>query len=334
MYLSKIKDKKIFVVGDVMLDKYLFGKVERISPEAPVPIVEIGDEDCRLGGAANVAKNLVDLGIDTTLISITGTQNKDDMFKMVDLVKQAGIKNKIKATPNRKTTTKTRIIAHDQQMMRIDNESRDALGGNLVQLLCDTVSYAVQDELNNDNHVDAIIISDYAKGIISERVMRYLMTFCRQKGIFLSVDPKQGHFGLYKNVNVITPNLKEYSWLAGYTPESEQEILKSSKRVFETLNIDMILVTRGADGMTLIKKNKSHNEEAFSVKAVAQNVYDVTGAGDTVISVFTACMVSGFDAVESMEIANIAAGHVVSKIGAASITLDELDNLANRPRSV
>ena len=330
MYLSKIKDKKIFVVGDIMLDKYLFGKVERISPEAPVPIVEIADEDCRLGGAANVAKNLVDLGIDTTLISISGNQNKDDLNKLLNLLKQAKITNKITSTPNRKTTTKTRIIAHDQQMVRIDNETRDALGGNLIQLLCDNIENLVQDK----GHVDAIIISDYAKGIISERIMRFLITFCRQKGIFLSVDPKQGHFGLYKHVNVITPNLKEYSWLAGYLPDSEQEILKSSKRVFETLNVDMILVTRGADGMTLIKKNGNHNEEAYSVKAVAQNVYDVTGAGDTVISVFTACIISGFNPIESMEIANIAAGHVVSKIGAASITLDELEDLANRPRSI
>ena len=330
MYLSKIKDKKIFVIGDIMLDKYLFGKVDRISPEAPVPIVEIGDEDCRLGGAANVAKNLVDLGVDTTLISITGNQNKDDLNKLLNLLKEAKITSKITSTPNRKTTTKTRIIAHDQQMLRIDNETRDALGGNLVQLLCDTLTASVKDK----GKVDAIIVSDYAKGIISERVMRFLIVFCRTHHIFLSVDPKQGHFGLYKHVNLITPNLKEYSWIAGYLPESEQEILRSSKRVFETLNVDMILVTRGADGMTLIKKNKSHNEEVYSVKAVAQNVYDVTGAGDTVISVFTACIVSGFDPVESMEIANIAAGHVVSKVGAASITLEELDNLASRPRSI
>jgi len=327
MDLTKIQGKKIVVVGDVMLDKYLFGKVDRISPEAPVPVVEIMDEDCRLGGAGNVAKNLADLGVEVTLVSVCGSQNKDDLLKMTNLLKKSKIKHKIKTTSNRKTTTKTRIIGHDQQMIRIDNETRDSLGNQLIVDLCSMIE-------EDANNIDAIIVSDYAKGIISERLMRFLMSLCRNKGIFLSVDPKQGHFGLYKNVNVITPNLKEFSHLAGYLPDSEQEILKASKRIFETLCIDMILVTRGADGMTLVKKNDSHAEEAFSIKAVAQNVYDVTGAGDTVISVFTACMVSGFNAIESMEISNIAAGHVVSKIGAATITLEELQDLANRPRSI
>lgn len=322
MDLTKIQGKKIVVVGDVMLDKYLFGKVDRISPEAPVPIVEITDEDYRLGGAGNVVKNLADLGVDVTLISVCGSQNKDDLLKMTNLLKKSKIKHKIKTTTNRKTTTKTRIIGHDQQMIRIDNETREGLGSHLIDDLCDLI--------NEESTIDAIIVSDYAKGIISERVMRFLISLCRNRGIFLSVDPKQGHFGLYKNVNVITPNLKEFSFLAGYIPESEQDILKASKRVFETLDVNMILVTRGADGMTLVK----NTEEVFSVKAVAQNVYDVTGAGDTVISVFTACMVSGFDPIQSMEISNVAAGHVVSKIGAATITLEELQDLANRPRSI
>ena len=293
--LDAFKSLKIAVVGDVMLDHYLFGNVERISPEAPVPVVEVLSEEYRLGGAANVASNLASLNVQTFLCGIVGNDNANII--MSKRLKELNIEN-LNIISDKPTTQKTRIIASHQQLIRIDWEDRTPFLDFKIIL----------DKLPKD--VDGIIVSDYAKGTITENLCQALVKHYP----FVSADPKPHHKNFYRNLSVITPNEKEAKAML-----NEEDILTLGKNLKTELNLTYLAITLGPKGVAFFEDGAVHT---YSAKA--KEVYDVTGAGDTFLAVLTAALLAGAKTNEACELANTAAGIVVSKIGAASTTMEEI----------
>jgi len=300
--LDEFKRKKILVVGDIILDRYIWGRVNRISPEAPVPIVEVSGENFLLGGAANVSHNIVSLGGKSTIVGIAGNDRPGEI--LTKLLEQKGIKNCVIYT-SRPTTVKTRVIAHNQQVVRFDREDRGKLDGKNLSELKNKLIYEIQ------NH-DAVIISDYKKGVVSLELVREIIKHAKPRKIFVAVDPKVGHFHLYKDVSLITPNIQEASQASGIEIKDDKTLIKAGKFLLKKIPCDAVLITRGEHGMSLFVNNK-----VVHVPTVAKNVYDVTGAGDTVIAVFTLSLVSGATMEEAAVISNHAAGIVVGEVGTA-----------------
>ena len=294
---ERFKNLKILVVGDVILDRYVFGKVERISPEAPVPIVEVQREEFRLGGAGNVASNLSTLGVKTYLVGITGEDSGRNIIK--DLLKESNVQDLTVQDPSRPTTQKVRVISMSQQLIRIDREERKPPEGKVLKKILE----------NLDLDVDGIILSDYAKGVVCEEVVKAV----RSKGKFYSIDPRPQNAHLYKGADLMTPNEKEAKQM--YSADSLEELGWGLKK---ELNLKTLTITLGPKGIALFDK------EFNLYPARARQVYDVTGAGDTVIAVLTACVLSGFDWDIACELANVCAGIVVSKLGTASPTYEEV----------
>ena len=306
--LENISNTKILVVGDVMLDRYWWGSVDRISPEAPVPIVQMEKMSLVAGGAANVAANLAGLGARPYLFGIKGDDSEADL--MLDILDQAGIANhKITAIPGRKTTIKTRIVAHSQHVVRIDQETSEPIADTAADNILAGISTILAD-------VDAVIISDYAKGLLSDHFLRRLIETVRAARKILVVDPKGRDFSRYKGASIITPNRKEAADAVGLGLESSELVPRSGSLLMQNLDLDALLVTEGENGMTLFQKdgNTEHLE------SLARNVYDVTGAGDTVIATFAAAAATGATFIDSAKLANAAAGLVVGKIGTTQIT--------------
>ncbi len=297
--LEAFKRLKIAVVGDVMLDHYLFGNVERISPEAPVPVVEVLSEEYRLGGAANVASNLASLEVKTFLCGVVGDDNANAI--MSKKLKELNIEN-LNIISDKPTTQKTRIIASHQQLIRIDWEDKTPFL-DFKQIL---------DKLPKD--VDAVIISDYAKGTITRELCESLTRYYP----FVSGDPKPSHKSFYQNFTLITPNEKEAKAML-----YEDDIFILGKSLKNELNLTYLAITLGPKGVSFFEDGAVH-----TYSARAKEVYDVTGAGDTFLAVLTASLLAGAKTSEACELANTAAGIVVSKIGAASTTKEEiLENL-------
>ncbi len=310
-----MKSKTIMVIGDLMLDEYIWGKVDRISPEAPVPVVEVQSELFKLGGAGNVANNLLSLGAKVIINAVKGNDRHGDI--LINILKDMNIPtDSIFTDPKRSTTVKTRIIAHTQQVARIDKEDKSLISEAMLKKLVS--SY--QDCLRN---IDAIIISDYGKGVVSKKLINQLVPLARSRGIPVCVDPKERNFPHYKNVSVITPNIKELSFGAGIKIENYEDIIQAARKVKAILGCDMVLVTRGEHGMSLFTKENTTTDIPTTAKAV----YDVTGAGDTVIASFTLALASGATPKEAAIIANIAAGLVVAEVGAASVPWERLYKL-------
>ena len=296
--LKKLKNLKVLVVGDIILDAYLKGKVERISPEAPVPVLEVESEEFRLGGAANVAKNLSSLGVETYLCGVIG---KDEEGKVIrELCKESGI-NFFLVEDERPTTKKTRIVSMNQQLLRVDRESRERIKGKTLEAVLDCI---------RELEVDAVIVSDYAKGVITDEVIKEIL----KKDVFTSVDPRPKNKYMYKGVDLVTPNEKELIAMTG-----EGKIEEVGKKLKEELHLKTLIVTRGEKGMSLFL-----GDEVKHFPARARKVYDVTGAGDTVIASVTAFKTAGATWEECCELGNICAGIVVGEFGTASVTPEKL----------
>jgi len=308
--ISKFKDKNILVIGDIILDHYIWGKVDRISPEAPVPVVEVTRESFLLGGAANVAYNIVSLGGKASVIGINGQDIAGEA--LMSILMQRGVNCDGIFTENRPTTVKTRVIAHNQQVVRFDREDKKYVDGKILKGILKYINSVI---LN----YDAVIVSDYKKGMISPELVKDIVKKTKPKGTFIAVDPKVGHFDFYKGVSLITPNVMEASIGSNIEIRDDKTLLKSGKSLMKKLSCKAVLITRGEQGMSLFQKEKvSH------IPTVARKVYDVTGAGDTVISAFTLAYASGANMEEAAVIANHAAGIVVGEVGTAVTTADQV----------
>lgn len=303
-------DSKILIVGDVMLDKYYFGCVERISPEAPVPVVNILKEESRLGGAANVANNIASLGGHTLLC---GTIGHDFFGKEIERIsRQKNIRTFLLKTlcP---TITKARIIGGKQQIVRVDYEDKATISSTHKRLLKETIHTYLPE-------YDILVISDYGKGLISEELCHFLIHQARKADKKVIIDPKGKNWKKYSGANLVTPNVKELSDIVGYTvPNTDRAIEKAAREAIEANALTSLLVTRSEKGMSLIS-----NMPPIHIPTHSEEVFDVSGAGDTVVATLSICLAKGMDITEAMKTANIAAGVVVKKIGTATLTIDEL----------
>ncbi len=299
-------------MGDIMLDEYLLGSVDRISPEAPVPVVEITSSKLLLGGAANVAANIRALGDEPILI---GTVGEDEAsVKLNQLFKQRGISDDyIVNDKSRQTTIKTRIIAHGQQVVRADREDRHELDHDIENKM-------LKRFLGTVDGIQAVIISDYGKGVITESLLQKVISVCLEKNIYIAVDPKETHFHNYKRVSVITPNHHEAGFAYGRRIVSETDLLEVGNGLLRKLEAKSILITRGPEGMSLFR----YGSEPTHIPTYARQVYDVTGAGDTVIACFVSAVCAKADLVEAAIVANAAAGITIGEIGTATVTVQQL----------
>ena len=310
--LGNFKKGTVLVIGDLVMDHFIWGKVRRISPEAPVPVVEVNSESLMLGGAANVVNNIHSLG---GRVLVCGVIGKDDAGKkLVHELKQKGIPSDgVIVEGDRPTSVKTRIIAHSQQVVRFDREKRDKIHLDAMKAIIDHTKKKV-------GSVDAIVISDYAKGVISEELVEEVINIARKNNKPVAVDPKVSHFDFYKNVSIITPNNDEASQASGIDIEDDASLLRAGEVLLNKLGSDAILITRGEHGMSLFE----NNGEITHIPTVAKEVYDVSGAGDTVIGTVALAIASGASFKEAAVISNFAAGIVVGKVGTATVTPEEL----------
>jgi len=318
--LKEWKKKKILVIGDLILDRYIWGKVSRISPEAPVPVVEVSHENFLLGGAANVAHNIVSLGGHATIVGIAGRDRSGDIIKT--MMEEKGIHCEGIIWGSRATTVKTRVIAHNQQVVRFDREDKTKANGKVLKGI---LGY-MEDVLSEH---EAVIISDYKKGVVSADLMREILKKTKPKKIFLSVDPKVGHFHCYRHVSLITPNVSEASIASGIDIKDEGSLVEAGQLLLRKLLCDAVLITRGEHGMSLFRGNS-----VVHISTVAKNVYDVTGAGDTVIAAFTLARTAGATMEEAAVFANHAAGIVVGEVGTAVVTPEQLRKSLSANRRV
>ena len=310
--ISGFGDARVLILGDIMLDEYMYGSVDRISPEAPVPVVNISSSKILLGGAANVAANICSLGGEALLLGTVG--DDEAASKISQLLKTEKISNTLLVTDlTRCTTIKTRIIAHSQQIVRADREDRHEVNPDVEKEIISRFMSVVDD-------IQAVIISDYGKGVINQSLLEKLMSVCLEKNIFVAVDPKETHFNNYQRVSLITPNHHEAGFAYGRRIHSEKDLLEVGKGLLKRLHAKSILITRGPDGMSLF----TEDSEPTHIPTFAKKVYDVTGAGDTVIAVFVAATCAGADLVESAIVANAGAGLTVGEIGTATVTIDDL----------
>ncbi len=322
-YLSRLDGNRVMVLGDVMLDCYLWGKVSRISPEAPVPVVNIEKQTYTLGGAANVAKNLAGLGVRPIVVGVKGSD--DNSINLMRIMKKTGIDARgVFPDPDRPTIVKTRVVAHNQQVVRTDLESKFELPEGIQDKIINFIK-------RNLRNVKALIISDYGKGVVNYRLLNEVIDLVNKKGIFIGVDPKETNFMNYRRVSVITPNHHEAGFAFRKNISDEESLRQVGFGLMDLLEARSVLITRGEKGMSLFEPE----DKVTHIPTVAQQVYDVTGAGDTVIATLSAIHTAGASLKEAAYIANLAAGIVVGEIGTSTITTDKmLDALENgiKPR--
>ncbi len=308
------------VIGDVMLDRYLIGDVGRISPEAPVPIVLLNQQNERAGGAANVAANLALLGIKTHIIGCVGNDN--EAKTLLDLLSKLGVDtNGICTSKNRPTIAKTRVLSGHQQMMRLDQESSAPFNNTENSQL----SSAIQAQLALNPAI--VILSDYAKGLLSEQVSQQIIAQCITQNVPVLVDPKGRDYRKYQGATALTPNKRETAEACDTTTNDTDLITKASA-LKNSLNLQFLAVTRGEEGITLLDEGTHH------LPAIAKQVFDVSGAGDTVIATLAAGLMNNLNPLESLQLANIAAAEVVGKVGTVPISLNDLlEALSNQQSS-
>jgi rfaE bifunctional protein kinase chain/domain len=323
--LSSILDAfpacRIAVVGDLMLDEYLWGHIERISPEAPVPILSITHRTSTLGGAGNVAENLRHWGAAVTLIGVVGSD--ETARQLYDLLQSHGIDVKgVLTDPLRKTTRKARLMSveHGQQVFRLDDESTFTVKGEIENNLIDAIRMMDQD-------IQAIVCSDYLKGVLSEKVLAVLFEVARARGIRGIVAPKDSNAEKYRGASILMPNSTELRQMtpqrANHDPNQEAWLDASARSLVEVLVLEALLVTRGSEGMSLFE-NSASGLRRVDIPTMARSVYDVTGAGDTAIAAFSAAVASGADLGAAAQLANLSAGIKVGKRGTASVDLEEI----------
>jgi rfaE bifunctional protein kinase chain/domain len=317
--LSAASKTRVLVLGDVMLDQFIWGSVARISPEAPVPVVDFERESLMPGGAANVARNLTSLNVPTEIFGAIG--HDDAGRKLQELLCGQKIRcDGLVKNPARHTSVKTRIVAHKQQVVRIDRETRDGLDAKLTGKLLAAVKARLP-------RTDAVIVGDYGKGVVTQPLLNELKSLCRARGIWLSLDPKPVHHLNLASLSLITPNRKETFELANLpdetrnaNPLADQNLMLAAQRLLIELHPAVLLVTLGELGMLLCQRG----QKPFHIPTVAQEVFDVSGAGDTVIATFTLAVAAGASPLEAAILANHAAGIVVGKFGTATTTPEEL----------
>jgi D-glycero-beta-D-manno-heptose-7-phosphate kinase len=309
--LNNGKGKQIAVIGDVMLDRYFWGSVSRVSPEAPVPVIDLEEETYHLGGAANVAHNLMSLGINPILCGCIGDDEPGSSFAKISEL--AGISAKgLFVDKGRPTTVKTRIIGNNQQIARLDVEVRDKIRPEAEHFIIKTI--------NETKDLAGIIFEDYNKGTITEFMIYEIISFAKINKIPVFVDPKFDNFFLFKDVTVVKPNKKEAAKALGIQIKTEEDVIRTGKELMERLNCSYVLLTLGKDGMMLFEKDGAIS----SVPTRARNVADVSGAGDTAIATLSAAIAGGANIRESAALANYASGSVCESPGIVSITIENL----------
>jgi D-beta-D-heptose 7-phosphate kinase/D-beta-D-heptose 1-phosphate adenosyltransferase len=306
--VERLRGCAVLVVGDVMLDEYLRGDVSRISPEAPVPVLEVKSRDRRLGGAANAAANIKALGGAAFLVGVVGKDETADTLGQ-QLAKQEIISSLV-SDPSRSTSRKTRLVAQQQQIVRVDDEQRHPIAGAII----DHVKKAIDERLRTSR---AVVLSDYGKGVITPEIAQYAIAMANKANLPVIVDPKQRDLTIYRGASFITPNLHE---LEAASPGGAHDPARAAEGLLPGLAGAALLVTRSADGMTLYRSGRPE----VHVAAVAKEVFDVTGAGDTVVATIALAVAAGIEIEIAMELASVAAAISVSKRGTSTVSPAEL----------
>ena len=304
---------KVAILGNIMLDRYVWGDVNRISQEAPVPIVEVRRNSSRFGAAANVAENVASLGARAILVGVVG--DDDAGRELLSLLTGRGVEvDGVVTEPNRPTTTKLRVIAHSQQVVRADSEVTTDISGDVEERVIDGLKRAIAD-------ADVLIVSDYGKGVVTQRTIAAAISTARELGKMVCVDPKESHFASYVGVTAITPNQKEAGAAVGTAITDESTLLSVGWELLKRLEAECVVITRGEQGMSLFMSGG----ELVNLPTVAREVFDVTGAGDTVVSALAVALAAGASMEEAAIVANHAAGLVIREIGTASVGLDAIE---------
>ena len=312
---KKYPSKHLLVIGDVMLDKYIWGDIERISPEAPVPVVHIDNVEYHAGGAANVARNISGLGGKVSLVSLIGEGSSSTTLKTI-LSKDNLSQQFLLSDPSRITTVKTRIIAQGQHMIRLDDEKFVLSDGRIIMALKEYILPLLQD-------IDGILLEDYNKGVLSPELISWIMKEAKKKSIPVYVDPKYLHFSYYRGARFFKPNYSEYVSFIDH-----KNNLKTNGEVFRNEHdFEVLLITKGADGMDLF-----YDENYIQIPTRARSVHDVSGAGDTVIATFSLNDLCGLEPTDSAMLANLAAGKVCESVGVVPITRKSLMEILEHNR--
>ncbi|MEN2984933.1 MAG: D-glycero-beta-D-manno-heptose-7-phosphate kinase [Dictyoglomaceae bacterium] len=311
-YLLKIidnwKGKRVGILGDIMLDEYIIGRVSRISPEAPVPIVEVEEEYALLGGASNVANNIKSLLGEPILFGVIGKDRGGE--KIISLLREKGIFSKLYVDRNRPTTQKTRIIALNQQVVRVDREVKDFISEEIEEIIFQNIEDCI-------NEIDIFVLSDYAKGVLTPKLTSEIITLIKSKGKKVIIDPKGRDYKKYKGANLITPNEKEAQ--IAVNMEDSFDIFSCAKKLWDITEGEGILITRGEKGMFLFEPKSQ-----IFIPALSSQVRDVTGAGDTVVATLSLALAGGGSLLESALLSNFSASITVRKLGTATVTPKEL----------
>lgn len=310
--ISKFQKAKVLVVGDLILDEFIWGTVSRISPEAPVPVVWVDSENFMPGGASNVAMNIRSLGGEAYLAGVVGNDSRGEALQ--GLLRKKGVHCEgVVADKSRPTTQKTRVIAHHQQVVRIDREIVKPIADAVLD---DMLAY-IREKLPQMN---ALIIEDYGKGVIVPGLVREIVKIAKRHDKIIAVDPKETHFSYYRGVTTLTPNHHEAAAMVGFKIKDDASLESAGRKMLSKLRCKTAIITLGENGMAIFEDGK----KMVKIPTIAQEVFDVSGAGDTVISALTLALASGADSIEAAHISNCAAGIVVGKVGVAVTSQDEL----------
>ena len=317
-FLSRLGSVRALVIGDLMLDEYVWGKTERISPEAPVQVVDVAREDLRLGGAGNVINNLVTLGCQVHVASVLG--DDDDGRRLRRMLMEKGVvADGVLLAPGRTTSRKTRILASNQQMLRIDRESREPISPDQEGQLAAYVAMTAGD-------CQVILISDYLKGVLTEGLLQRIIALGREKGVPVVVDPKGKDYRKYRGATLLTPNRKEAQTASGITIMDETSLNMAGRKLRESLGLEALVLTRSEEGMSLFFRDG----QGMHLPTEAREVYDVSGAGDTVLAVLGVGLGGGLALEEAARLSNVAAGIVVGKVGTSTVTPEEILEVVGR----
>lgn len=310
--VSRFSDKKILVIGDIMLDRYIWGDVERISPEAPIPVVHVKKENNLAGGAANVANNIRALGGQVVLAGMIGQDRQAE--QVLQVLKKQGIQtNLILRDQSRPTISKTRVIAHSQQVVRIDRENPISIKPAMEQSIVNKISRMI-------SRVDGVILSDYNKGFLTASLCERVIALAKKHNKMITGDPKPENIDKFKGVTLISPNQMESEKASHIKITDKASLNRAGKTILDQLHCEAVLITRGEEGMALFEKNGDYSD----IHTVAREVYDVSGAGDTVIATLTLALAAGGNFKEAAVAANCAAGLTVGEVGVATTDQDEL----------
>jgi len=311
-FLEHFERGKILIVGDIILDQYIWGDVNRISPEAPIPVVEVIRESVSLGGASNVANNIHALGAQVMLCGVVGEESYGEML-LHHLDEKRISTTGVVLDPDRPTTRKTRVVAHKQQVVRVDRENTGPIGKGIMEKLRNRI-------LDILPQVDGLILEDYGKGVIQEQLLEEILPVAKKAGKIVTVDPKNNFFKQYRGITAMTPNRVEAEKVAEIRISDTQSLHEAGNRLRERLQCEAVLITLGEQGMCLVEKGK----RPFDIPARAREVFDVSGAGDTVIAVFTMALIAGASFQQAAMLSNIAGSLVVEKLGTATVSREEM----------